>query len=98
VKALCKRYGVTRAGYYAWCRRKPSVHTRQDERLLARIRAIFEASVGTYGSPRIHAALPFADDHALLQTVRQYIRRYNRTRLHSSLGYRSPIDYEHIAA
>ena len=269
MKALCKRYGVTRAGYYAWCRRKPSDHARQDERLLARIRAIFEASVGTYGSPRIHAALQhaglkvgrkrvarlmrdaalkarsariyrrtpgtrrffaaipnrvlelettapgqvwvgdltylrsagrwrylavvldrhsrrvlgwslgfrrdltltldalnrarvrrrwqpglifhsdrgveysayafrarlaalgitqsmkrpreigdnafiesffhsmkadaihsctFDDDHALLQTVRQYIRRYNRTRLHSSLGYRSPIDYEHIAA
>jgi hypothetical protein len=57
VKALCKRYGVTRTGYYAWCRRTPSVHTRQDERLLARIRAIFEVSVGTYESPRIHAAL-----------------------------------------
>jgi transposase InsO family protein len=57
VKALCQRYRVTRAGYYAWCRRKPSIHARQDERLLARIGAIFEASEGTYGSPRIHAAL-----------------------------------------
>jgi transposase InsO family protein len=57
VKALCKRYGVTRSGYYGWCCREPSVHARQDERLLGRIRAIFEASEGTYGSPRIHAAL-----------------------------------------
>ncbi len=57
VKALCQRYLVTRAGYYAWCQRRPSLHTRQDERLLARIRAIFQASEGTYGSPRIHAAL-----------------------------------------
>jgi transposase InsO family protein len=40
----------------------------------------------------------FHDDNALNQTVSRYIRRYNRTRLHSSLGYRSPIDYEHAAA
>lgn len=26
--------------------------------------------------------------------VRRYITRYNRTRLHSALAYRSPIDYE----
>ena len=55
--ALCKRHEVTRSGYYAWRRRKPSVHARKDERLLKRIRAVFEASEGTYGSPRIHSAL-----------------------------------------
>ncbi|HXF78705.1 MAG TPA: IS3 family transposase, partial [Usitatibacter sp.] len=26
--------------------------------------------------------------------VRRYIEHYNRTRIHSSLNYRSPIDYE----
>jgi len=57
VKALCKRYGVTRGGYYAWCRRKPSARALQDDGLRVRIGAIFEASEGTYGSPRIHAAL-----------------------------------------
>ena len=57
MKAFCERYGVTRAGYYAWRRRESSRHDRQDERLVARIRAIFEVSEGTYGSPRIHAAL-----------------------------------------
>lgn len=57
MKALCARYGVTRAGYYAWQARRASGHDRQDERLSARIEAIVEASEGTYGSPRIHAAL-----------------------------------------
>ena len=42
--------------------------------------------------------LRFADDAILLTAVRRYIRRYNRVRTHSSLGYRSPIDYEHRAA
>jgi putative transposase len=30
--------------------------------------------------------------------VRRYIARYNRTRIHSSLAYRSPIDYERANA
>jgi transposase InsO family protein len=57
VKALCRRYGVTRGGYYAWCGRKESLRARQDERLRGCIGAIFQASDGTYGSPRIHEAL-----------------------------------------
>ncbi len=40
----------------------------------------------------------FDDDQILHSVVRHYIRRYNRTRLHSSLGYRSPIAYENVAA
>jgi putative transposase len=60
VNALCARHGVTRSGFYSWRRRGRSAHARRDERLLARIRAIFEASEGTYGSPRIHAALTSA--------------------------------------
>ncbi len=30
--------------------------------------------------------------------VRRYIARYNRTRIHSALDYRSPIDYEQANA
>jgi putative transposase len=48
---------VTRSGYYAWRNRKRSDRARWDECLVGRIRAVFEASEGTYGSPRIHAAL-----------------------------------------
>lgn len=55
--ALCKRYGVSRPGYYAWCKRSPSTHDLMDEKLATRITAIFESSNGTYGSPRIHEAL-----------------------------------------
>jgi len=57
VRALCARHSVTRSGFYSWRRRCRSAHDRHDERLLARIHAIFDASNATYGSPRIHAAL-----------------------------------------
>lgn len=43
--------------YYAWRRRPLSGHARQDRVLLEEMRAIFEQSGGTYGSPRIYRAL-----------------------------------------
>jgi transposase InsO family protein len=38
------------------------------------------------------------DDRQLRRCIRMYIAYYNRHRLHSSLGYRSPIEYERLVA
>jgi transposase InsO family protein len=57
VTRLCRLFEVTRAGFYAWRRRPESVRRRQDRVLLDAMRAIFEASDGTYGSPRLQQAL-----------------------------------------
>ena len=54
---LCRLFAVTRAGFYAWRRRPVSARRRQDRDLLEDVRAIFEGSGGTYGSPRIQRAL-----------------------------------------
>ena len=54
---LCRLFGVTRPGYYAWRWRPTSTRARQDRVLLEEMRAIFEGSGGTYGSPRIYRAL-----------------------------------------
>jgi transposase InsO family protein len=40
----------------------------------------------------------FGSASELDRAVRRYIEHYNRTRMHSSLGYRSPIDYERANA
>jgi len=40
----------------------------------------------------------FATDLELHRALRTYIRYYNTNRAHSSLGYRSPIDFERRAA
>jgi putative transposase len=50
---MCRLLGASPSGYYAWRRRAPSARTQADGVLLERIRAIHQASDGTYGVPRI---------------------------------------------
>ncbi|MBK7833857.1 MAG: IS3 family transposase [Gemmatimonadetes bacterium] len=57
VTRLCRRFRVTPAGFYAWCRRPRSAHAQQDRRLLAAITRLFTRLHGRYGSPRIHHLL-----------------------------------------
>jgi len=57
VKRLCRLCGVSRAGFYAWQRRGTSARSKQDLRLLERIREIFGRSHRTYGSPRVQREL-----------------------------------------
>ena len=54
---MCRVYGVTRAGYYAWCSRERSERERRNETLAKQIRAVHLESRGTYGSPRVYRAL-----------------------------------------
>jgi putative transposase len=54
---MCRRLGVSVAGYYAWRRRPPSARAVADARLSTTIRLIHAGSRGTYGAPRVHAEL-----------------------------------------
>jgi transposase InsO family protein len=57
VAALCRLLGVSRQGYYAFARRPPSTRLADDKALQERLRTLHMESRGTYGSPRLHAAL-----------------------------------------
>ena len=57
VRRLCRLVGVAVSGFYAWLRRGPARREGIDRALRARVEAIFAASRGTYGSPRVHAEL-----------------------------------------
>ena len=54
---MCRLFGVSPSGFWAWQKRPPSGRAKSDAELLGRIRAIHQESRGTYGVPRIHAAL-----------------------------------------
>jgi len=57
MKRMCRLLGVSRSGYYSWRQRSQSSREGANEILLAEIRAAYQNSRRTYGSPRIHAYL-----------------------------------------
>jgi len=57
VSALCRRYGVSRAGFYRWQQRGVSAHAEQDRQLSDEIARLFAAHHERYGSPRLHRLL-----------------------------------------
>ena len=57
MSTMCRLYGVTRAGYYAWRHRAPSARAEANHALLTRIEQIHRRSHGTYGSPRVAQVL-----------------------------------------
>jgi putative transposase len=57
VRILCRCLGVTRSGYYAWARRRPSPRAVRDVHLMQRLRLVHAIHRRTYGRPRLHRAL-----------------------------------------
>lgn len=57
VVALCRHLNVSKAGYYAWRRRKISARFKRDAILLDAIRLAHRQSRKSYGRPRIHIEL-----------------------------------------
>jgi putative transposase len=53
VAAMCRLFGVTRQGYYAYANRPPSPRVEQERTLGEIVRRAFVASGETYGSPRV---------------------------------------------
>ena len=57
LKRMSKVLKVSRSGYYAWRKQKPSRREEANKGLLERIRDVYRNSRKTYGSPRITDAL-----------------------------------------
>jgi putative transposase len=57
VRRMCNELKVSSSGYYAWCKRPPSAREMANQELYKKIKAVYNDSHGTYGSPRIYREL-----------------------------------------
>ena len=57
ITTMCRVLLVSKAGYYAWVKRPPSVQSDANAQLTLDIAMVHEWSRGTYGSPRVHEEL-----------------------------------------
>ena len=57
IAVMCRVLGVSVSGYYAWRSRPESARGRANRALLDVVRVVHAESGGTYGAPRVHAAL-----------------------------------------
>lgn len=88
---LCRRYGVTRAGYYAWRGRPMSAHAKQDRKLSEVIHRLFLAHDGRYGSPRVHLTLVRQGWHVSRRRVARLMRLAG-LRAKAVRGYRAKVN------
>jgi transposase InsO family protein len=87
---MCRVYGVTRAGFYAWRSRERSERERQNESLAGQIRAVHSESRGTYGSPRVHRALRGRGQRVGKHRVARLMRAHGIRARVATIRYTSP--------
>ena len=81
MKTMCKVLGVSRSGFYAWGKRKPS-KTQQRRALIGQAaEAAHRQSQGIYGYRKVHDDLQEQQISCCRETVRKVMRDNVRTLL-----------------
>lgn len=72
---MCKVLKVSRSGYYAWKKRKPSSQAQRRKQIAKAVEESHNASKGTYGHRRIHTDVTEDDQiQCCKETVRQVMK------------------------
>ena len=77
ISTQCRVLGVSTSGYYAWLKRPLSLHYEIDIALGDHIEAFYDASLETYGRPRIQADLREAGVSTSDKRVARLMRERN---------------------
>ncbi len=90
---MCRVYGVTRAGYYAWRERPVSARAQQDVELKGHIERVHQDSRETYGSPRVYQELKGRGVEVGENRVARLMRRHGiKARVAGRRYYRAPMN------
>lgn len=57
VRLMCRVLIVSPSGFYAWCRRGPSLRSEANQRLKFHIRIVHRVAKKRYGAPKVHEEL-----------------------------------------
>jgi transposase InsO family protein len=95
---MCRLYGVTRAGFYAWRSRERSERERQNELLAGEIRAVHAQSQGIYGSPRVHRVLRDRGHRVGKHRVARLMRTHGIKARVATIRYTSPGIQRHFGS
>jgi putative transposase len=100
VGVICRVLEVTRGGFYAWRRRKPSARRQRQEELTEKIRSVHQANRRVYGSPRIHRELLAGGEKVCRNTVARLMSQRNiRARIKRKYVPRTTDSrHEHVVA
>lgn len=90
MRTLCRLYGVSPSGYYAWKARPVSPRACNDAHWVKKIQTVHEASRQTYGSPRVHAALTQAGETIGQRRVERLMREHGIRACSAKLYRRIP--------
>lgn len=74
VRLMCRCLRVSHSGYYDWHKRQPSIRSRDNARLLGRIKALHADHGGVIGRRRMHEELGFEGETASLNRIGRLMR------------------------
>lgn len=74
VVKLCRVYGVSSSGFYAWRKRDVSAHRAQDLRLMSAIKEVHQGFMRTYGARRVHQVLRSKGYECSIRRVNRLMR------------------------
>jgi putative transposase len=74
ITTMCRVLEVSVSGYYAWRKRAPSQHSREDAQLAEKVKTAFQDNRCVYGSPRVHAELRAQGLHCARKRVARLMR------------------------